>query len=259
MILAIDIGNSNIVLGTAEGGRIVRQARMATDSVKTSDQYCVELRGMLALLEAKISEIDGVILSSVVPPVQNSFKTAIRKLSGITPIVVGPGVKTGLNIQMENPSQVGGDLVVAAVAALEEYSSPVFVVDMGTATTISVIGRNRTFLGGCICPGVKISAEALSARTAQLPGISLEQPKHIIAKNTIDSMRSGLMIGAAAMIDGMLDRMEEELGESANVVATGGIAKYIVPMCKRTITYDKDLLLKGLIRLYDYNQGFTAG
>jgi len=254
MILAIDVGNTNIVLGCIDGKKIIREARMATDTLKTSDQYCVELKGILDLLEINIRGIEGVIISSVVPPVLNSFKTAILKLTGISPLVVGPGIKTGLNILLDNPALAGGDLIVGAVAALAEYKPPLLVIDMGTATTITAIDAKGNFLGGSIFPGVKISAEALSGKTAQLPAISLEAPKKAIGRNTIDCMRSGLMMGTAAMLDGMIERMEDELGSSATVVATGGIARYVIPMCRRQMIYDKDLLLKGLSILYENNK-----
>lgn len=254
MILAVDIGNSNIVLGCIQGQTIEKEARIATDLIKTSDQYCAELKNMLDLLEIPVDSIEGSIISSVVPPLLNSFKTAIRKLTGKVPLVVGPGIKTGLNILLDNPALAGGDLIVAAVAALAEYPAPMLIIDMGTATTITAIDEKKNYLGGCICPGVKISAEALSGRTAQLPAISLEAPQKAIGRNTIDSMRSGLMMGSAAMLDGMIDRMEEELGHPVTVIATGGIARFVIPMCRRKIHYDKDLLLKGLLRLYENNK-----
>lgn len=254
MILAVDIGNSNIVLGCIEDRKIKKEARIATDLIKTSDQYCAELKNMLNLLEIPVDSIEGSIISSVVPPLLNSFKTAIRKLTGKVPLVVGPGIKTGLNILLDNPALAGGDLIVAAVAALAEYPAPMLIIDMGTATTITAIDEKKNYLGGCICPGVKISAEALSGRTAQLPAISLEAPQKAIGRNTIDSMRSGLMMGSAAMLDGMIDRMEEELGHPVTVIATGGIARFVIPMCRRKIHYDKDLLLKGLLRLYENNK-----
>lgn len=254
MILAVDIGNSNIVLGCIEDRKIEKEARIATDIVKTSDQYCVELKSILDLLCVDIQRIEGAIISSVVPPVLNSFKTAIIKLTGKVPLVVGPGIKTGLNILLDNPAIAGGDLIVAAVAALAEYKPPLLIIDMGTATTITAIDSKGNYLGGCICPGVKISAEALSSKTAQLPAISLEAPKKAIGRNTIDSMRSGLMMGSAAMLDGMIERMEQELGQKTTVIATGGIARFVLPMCNREILYDKDLLLKGLTLLYENNK-----
>ena len=253
MILAVDIGNTNIVLGCIEDDKILFEARMATDLIKTSDQYCAELKTMLSLFEVSPEDIDGSIISSVVPPVLNSFKTAIRKLTGCSALVVGPGIKTGLNIRMDNPSEVGSDLIVAAVAAIAEYGAPLLLVDMGTATTITAIDESSAFVGGCICPGVKISMEALTGRTAQLPGISLDEPRCAIGKNTRDSMRSGIMLGAAAMLDGLLDRMESELGAKVTVVATGGISKFVLPLCRRKMVYDRSLMLKGLKLLYARN------
>ena len=254
MILAIDIGNSNIVIGCIENGAIQNETRIATDLVKTSDQYCFDLKNMLSLSDVPVSRLEDVIISSVVPPVLNSMRTAVLKLTGKKPFVVGPGIKTGLNILLDNPQQVGSDLIVAAVAALREYKPPLILIDMGTATTISVINKDRAYLGGCICPGVRISAEALSSRAALLPGIDLDQPRRAIGKNTTDCMRSGIMLGAACMLDGMIERMERELGERATVVATGGIARFVLPMCRREIAYDRNLLLKGLAVLYQMNR-----
>ena len=253
MILAVDIGNTNIVLGCIEDDKILFEARMATDLIKTSDQYCAELKTMLSLFEVAPENIDGSIISSVVPPVLNSFKTAIRKLTGKTCLLVGPGIRTGLNIRMDNPSEVGSDLIVAAVAGIAQYGAPLLLVDMGTATTITAIDESGAFVGGCICPGVKISMEALTGRTAQLPGISLDAPRCAIGKNTRDSMRSGIMLGAAAMLDGLLDRMEEELRAKVTVVATGGISKFVLPLCRRKMVYDRSLMLKGLKLLYTRN------
>ncbi|MBE6954572.1 MAG: type III pantothenate kinase [Ruminococcaceae bacterium] len=253
MILAIDIGNSNITIGGVEDEKIIFEARMATDRIKTSDQYSVELKNLIELFKADLNNIDGCIVASVVPPVSNSFYTAIRKVLGIQPMIVGPGIKTGLNILVDNPAQVGSDLIVAAVAALRVAKPPMAIVDMGTATTITVIDENGAFLGGSICTGVKISMEALTSRTAQLPAISLEQPKRVIGRNTVECMQSGLMVGTAAMLDGLVDRMEEELGQPLTVIATGGIARFVIPMCRREVIYERDLLLKGLAILYKNN------
>ena len=253
MILAVDIGNTNIVLGCIEDDRILFEARMATDLIKTSDQYCAELKSILGLFDAEIVRIEGSIVSSVVPPVLNSFRTAIRKLTGRDCLVVGPGIRTGLNIRMDNPAEVGSDLIVAAVAGIARYGMPLLLVDMGTATTITAVDRSGAFVGGCICPGVKISMEALTGRTAQLPGIALGEPKRAIGKNTRDCMQSGIMFGAAAMLDGLLDRMEQELGGEVNVVATGGIARFVVPLCRRKIVLDRGLMLEGLNLLYKRN------
>lgn len=254
MLLAIDIGNSNIVVGFVEQDRILKKMRMATDKIKTSDQYWMELHAMFELFSFSASQIDGVIIASVVPPVLNSIRTAIVKMLGIEPLIVGPGMKTGIDIRTDNPAQVGSDLIAGAVAASQIYPKPILIVDMGTATTISVVSKDGAFLGGSISAGVKISAEALSGKAAQLPGISVEAPKRAIGKNTIECMQSGVMLGTAAMLDGMIDRMEEELGTPASVVATGGIARYVLPLCKRKIQYDNDLLLKGLVVLYGLNR-----
>lgn len=253
MILAVDIGNSNIVLGGMEGMQIIFEARIRTDATKTSDEYCVDLKNILDIYGVKAGDLEGAIVASVVPQVLNSIKTAIRKLTGKTALVVGPGLKTGLNIKVENPSQTGADLVVGAVAALREHKSPMIVIDMGTATTMIVLDETGAFIGGAISPGVKISMDALTDRTALLPGLQLDQPKKAIGRNTIDCMRSGIMLGTACMIDGMVERMEAELGQKTTVVATGGIAKFVLPMCRTNVLYDKDLLLKGLAILYAEN------
>jgi type III pantothenate kinase len=253
MILAIDIGNTNIVLGGIVKDDITFTARLATDRIKTEDQYAVDIKNILELYQVSLENIRGVIISSVVPPVRNAVRAAAQRLTGRPPIVLGPGVKTGLNIVIDNPGQLGCDLVANAVAALKEYPMPCIIFDMGTATTISALGKQGQYLGGCIIPGVKVSLDALSAQAAQLPGISLEEPKNIIGKNTIECMRSGIINGNAAMVDGMIERMEEELGGKATVLATGGIAQCIVPHCKREVIYDENLLLKGLAYIYHKN------
>ena len=254
MILAIDIGNSHIVLGCIEDDKILFEARMATDRIKTSDQYCAELKALLDLYRVDLSKIDGTIISSVVPPVLNAITDAVRMLVDKRCMVVGPGLKTGLNIRIDNPAEVGSDLIVAAVAAMNEYGAPLIIIDMGTATTFSVIDRDKAYLGGAICPGVMISLDALSSRTAQLPAISLNTPKRVVGRNTVDCMQSGILHGAAGMLDGMIDRTEAEIGYPMTVVATGGLSKFILPLCKREIIYDEDLLIKGLNIIYKLNK-----
>jgi len=253
MILTIDIGNSNIVIGGVEGEQIVFEARLRTEATKTSDQYCVDLKILLDVYGVETTAIEGSIIASVVPQVLNSMQTAVKKLTGHTSLVVGPGLKTGLNILLENPSQTGADLVVGCVAALREHKPPMIIVDMGTATTMVVLDKNGALIGGCICPGVKISMDALTERTALLPGLQLDQPKKAIGRNTIDCMRSGIMMGSAAMLDGMIERMEQELGCKTTVIATGGIGKFVTPLCRTPMLYDKDLLVKGLVALYREN------
>ena len=253
MILTIDIGNSNIVLGGVEGDDIRFEARLRTDATKTSDEYCIDLKMILEVYGVAKQDIEGSIIASEVPQVLNSMQTAVKKLTGKAALVVGPGLKTGLNIQIENPAQTGADLVVGCVAALREHKAPMIVIDMGTATTMIVLDETGALIGGSIHPGVKISLDALTDRTALLPGLQLDQPKRAIGRNTIDCMRSGIMLGNACMLDGMIERMEAELGQKTTVVVTGGIAKFIVPMCKTPMIYDKDLLLKGLAALYRDN------
>ena len=254
MLLAIDIGNTNLVIGCMENDRILFKARIATDRLRTSDQYGVEIKNMLEAYGVQIKDIDDCIISSVVPPVFNSVKTGVIKIIGKQPMVVGPGLKTGLNIHVDVPSQVGSDRIVIAVAALAEYKAPLILMDLGTATTIEVVEPENTYLGGVIIPGVKISLDALTSRAAQLPGISLDKPKNVIGRNTVDCMRSGMIYGTAAMIDGLIDRMEEELGHSSTLVATGGMAQFITPLCKHDIILEKDLLLKGLNIIYKKNK-----
>ena len=253
MLLAIDIGNTNIVVGIIKDDDIIYEARIATDRIKTSDQYGVDIKNVLSLFYIKPEEIEDCIISSVVPPVFNSVRTGVMKVIRKEPLVVGADMETGLKINTDIPGQVGSDRIVVAVAAMAEYKPPLTLLDLGTATTIDVVDRDNSYIGGCIIPGVRISLEALTSRTAQLPGINLDKPGRVIGRNTVDCMRSGIMYGTAAQIDGMLDRMEEELGESTTVIATGGMAQFIVPLCRREIKLEKDLLLKGLNILYKKN------
>lgn len=253
MILTVDIGNSNIVIGGVRDDEILFEARLRTEATKTSDEYCLDVKSLMDVYGVDPAQVEGAIIASVVPQVLNSFQTAIKKLTGKTALVVGPGLKTGLNILLENPGQTGADLVVGSVAALREYEPPLTVIDMGTATTVSVLDKNGAYIGGAIIPGVKISMDALTDRTALLPGLQLDQPKRAIGRNTVDAMRSGIMMGTACMLDGIIERMEEELGYQTKVIATGGIAKFIIPLCRREMVYDKDLLTKGLVTLYKEN------
>ena len=253
MILTIDIGNSTITLGGVQGDEIRFECRINTDRVKTSDTYCIDLKTLFEIYGVELGTIEGVIIASVVPQVLNSVRTAIRKLLGTEPLVVGPGLKTGLNIKLENPGQMGADLVAAGVAALREHKPPLVIIDMGTATTMSVLDPEGAHLGGCVCPGLRISLEALTGRTSLLPGIQLDSPRQAIGRNTADAMRSGVMYGTAAMLDGMIDRFREETGWDFTVVATGGLAKRLVPLCRHRIVYDRHLIIKGLGALYRDN------
>ena len=253
MILTIDIGNSTITLGGVEDSEIRFECRINTDRVKTSDTYCIDLKTLFEIYGVELGTIEGVIIASVVPQVLNSVRTAIRKLLATEPLVVGPGLKTGLNIKLENPGQMGADLVAAGVAALREHKPPLVIIDMGTATTMSVLDPEGAHLGGCVCPGLRISLEALTGRTSLLPGIQLDSPRQAIGRNTADAMRSGVMYGTAAMLDGMIDRFREETGWDFTVLATGTLAERIAPLCRHEIIVDRNLIIKGLVALYREN------
>ena len=255
MILAIDIGNTNIVVGVIRDDTPLFVERISTDSGKTDLEYAVMIKTILEIHHLDAEDCEGSIISSVVPPVTATVKSALNKLLGKDPLVVGPGVKTGLNIKIENPAQLGSDLVVDAVAGIAEYPTPLLIIDMGTATTISAVDKKGTYLGGVIIPGARVALDSLSSKASQLPHISFEAPKKAIGTNTIECMKSGSVLGNACLIDGMLDRMEAELGETATIIATGGLARFIVPLCKRSIIYDDNLLLKGLNIIYKKNIG----
>lgn len=253
MLLAIDMGNTNIVIGCIQGNKTLFVERLCTDLSKTELEYAICFKTVLELYGIKGEEIDGGIISSVVPPLTNIIKEAVEKIIGKDIMVVGPGLKTGLNIQMDNPKTVGADLVVDAVAAISEYGAPLIIIDMGTATTVSVVDKDRNYIGGMIIPGIRVSMDSLVNRTSQLPRISFEAPAKIIGTNTIDCMKSGMIVGNAAMIDGIIDRMEEELGYKTTVIATGGLAKTVVSICRHEIIQDDGLLLKGLNIIYNKN------
>ena len=254
MILALDIGNTNIVIGCIDREKTYFIERLSTDRKKTELEYAVDIKTVLDIYAVTPEKIEGCIISSVVPQITNIAVLAAKKIIQTDVIVLGPGVKTGLNIKMDNPSQLGADLVADAVAGIAEYKAPMIVIDMGTATTASVIDADKNYIGGMILPGVGVSLDALTSRASQLSGISIEAPKKVIGKNTIDCMKSGVLYSNAGAIDGIIERIEEELGEKTTVIATGGLAKKIVPYCKKEIILDEDLLLKGLLVIYEKNR-----
>ncbi len=254
MILTIDIGNTNIVLGGFLGDEPSFVARLSTDTKKTEDEYAAVIRSILSIHAVEKTEIKGAIIASVVPPLNSIFKKAVRTVYGVEPILVGPGIKTGLGIHCDNPATVGADLICGCVAAHHLYGSPSLVVDMGTATKLMLVDKSGTFCGASIIPGVTIGLSALSGGTAQLPQISLEAPRSVIGKNTVDCMRSGVVYGNACLIDGMIDRFFEEAGEEMQVIATGGLSSTIIPLCKHNIRTDEHLVLKGLRILYEKNK-----
>ncbi len=253
MILAIDIGNTNIVMGCFDNNRILFRERVSTQHTATDLEYAVTIQTALAMNGLTPDHISGAIMSSVVPTVTNTFQRAIEKYCGVKPLVVGPGIKTGLSIRIDNPAQLGSDLVVDAVAGIHEYPCPMIIIDMGTATTFSVIDKNRNYLGGLITTGMSVATDALISRTSQLPRISFDPPKRVIGTNTIDCIKSGIMHGNASMIDGIVTRIEEDMGIPCTVVATGGLAPLIAPLCKTKLILDDELLLKGLMLIYNKN------
>jgi len=256
MLLAIDVGNTNIVLGGMEGDSIRFRGRVSTERGRTEDEYAALFAHLFELRGIDREDVQGAIVSSVVPELRTVMVRAVQMLCGVTPLVVGAGVKTGLNIRIDNPSQLGSDLVVGAVGALSKYPVPMLVLDFGTATTLSVLDGKGSYLGGMIMPGLRLAVGALASQTAQLPHVDLVAPKNIIGRNTIDCMNSGAIYGNAAMLDGIIQRVEEELGEPiAAVVGTGGLMKQIAPYCKRKITVDEDLMLWGLKIIYEKNKG----
>ena len=254
MILAIDVGNTNIVVGCIDDLKTYFIERLSTNRTKTELEYAVDLKNVLDIYHIKKTEIEGCIISSVVPQITNIVKLAAEKILKKNAIVLGPGLKTGLNIMMDNPGQLGADQVADAVAGISSYPVPLILIDMGTATTASVVNSKKQYVGGMILPGVGVSLDALTARASQLSGISIDAPRHVIGKNTIECMKSGVLYSNAAALDGIIDRIEEELGEKATVVATGGLAKKIVPHCKREIILDEELLLRGLLIIYEKNK-----
>ena len=255
MILAIDIGNSNVVIGCLdENNQTIKQFRMVTDLKKTEDEYASGMRTILEYNGVNCDGFDGAIICSVVPPLTEIFRTAVRDVTGHRALIVGAGLKTGLNIMIENPASLGSDLVAVSVGAMADYPLPVIVLDMGTATTITVVDDGNKFLGGAIVPGVVLSINALSSGTSLLQKVPIDAPEKCICTTTTQCMQSGAVYGNASMIDGMIERFEMELGRKATVVATGGVAAKIIPYCRREVIYDENLLLRGLGMLYKKNK-----
>ena len=253
MIFAIDVGNTNIVIGCCEGDEILFRERVSTNHTATSLEYAAIFKTAFEMNNVIPKEITGSIISSVVPAVTRNVKIAAEQLTGTQTMVVGPGIKTGLSIKIDNPAQLGSDLVVDAVAGIRNYSVPLVIIDMGTATTISVIDKNSDYLGGMIMPGVSVSHDSLINRTSQLRKVALEPPRRLIGTETVDCLKSGMIYGNAGALDGIIDRVREEIGE-CTVVATGGLAGVIIPYCRNKIIIDDDLLLKGLKVIYEKNK-----
>ncbi len=257
MILTLDIGNASITVCCVSGGKRLCRFQLSSDKNRTTDEYAAYLTLLSQSCGMELSGANGAIIASVVPQLTAVLAPAVKRCTGQTPLFVGPGIRSGLNIRMDDPTELGGDLVAAAVAAAERYPLPCIIVDMGTATAVGVIDEKRCYIGGLICPGVGLSQSSLAQSASQLPDVSLEKPKRIIGKNTRDSMQSGLIYGAAAMLDGVLDRIESELGQpAASVVVTGESAGVIVPNCRRSsILIDEDLVMYGLWCIWCRNRG----
>lgn len=253
MVLAIDIGNTHILLGCFEERKILFTELLSTNKSTTELEYAALIKSALEFNGQSPDKVDGAIISSVVPQVTGSIKAAVGRLTSTVPVVVGPGVKTGLKIKIDNPAQLGSDLVVSAVAGIKEYGVPQINIYMGAATAFSLIDEDKNFIGTSIGAGMGIAAEALSSKTSQLPNIAFEIPKKVIGTNTVDSMKSGFICQNAALVDSMIDRIEEEYGSKCIVTATGRYASLIAPLCRHKVICDKDLILKGLIEVYYKN------
>ena len=255
MILAIDIGNTNIVIGCIENESILFNERVWTNHKATDLEYAIKIKNIFEIHNINANNISGAAMSSVVPSITETVKNAVTKLVSCIPLVVGPGVKTGLKITTDNPAQLGADLVVDAVAGINYYKAPMIIIDMGTATTISVIDEDLSYTGTLIIPGMRTSLDALVSRAAQLPKVKLDPPKRVVGKNTSECMSNGIMIYTASALDGCIERIEEELKKPCTVIATGGLAGLVTPLCRNDVIFDNDLLLKGLAVIYNKNRG----
>ncbi|MBQ7504997.1 MAG: type III pantothenate kinase [Ruminococcus sp.] len=253
MLLCTDVGNTHIKLALYEKDKIILKLRVATDSKKTEDEFAANLYGVFLINGVDIKKLEGSIISSVVPKITTPFCKAIKKLTGINTIVVGPGVKSGLDLRIDNPSSLGADLLCMCVAAKELYPCPAIVIGLGTATTIVYLNENKCYCGGAITAGVNISLDALTTGGALLPSVDLDPPKKSICTNTEDCIKSGIIFGTACMLDGMIDRFNEEAGVSSTVIATGGLAPSIVGNCKNDIIINDELVLEGLKIIYHKN------
>lgn len=254
MILTIDIGNTNIVLGGFDDEKLRFISRISTNAKKTDAEYATKLKSILRLYGVDESEVSGAAISSVVPILTQTMANAIKIVFKVKAVIVGPGIKTGINLLADNPAQVGADLICACVAAAKLYTPPVLIIDMGTATKFMLVDESKSFTGVSIMPGVEISLKALTGGAAQLPQISLVPPKKLLGTNTIDCMRSGIIYGNAAMLDGMIDRIGDEVKSELTIVATGGLSRSIIPYCRHDVILDDDLILKGLLIIYNKNK-----
>ncbi len=253
MILAVDVGNTQTVLGLFREEALDGHWRVATDATLTADELRVKIGGLLALDGLEWSDIERIVLSSVVPTLTAQYEEMSLRATGSEPMVVGPGLKTGMPIRYDNPHEVGADRIVNGIAAFEAFGGPVIIIDFGTATTLDVVDSTGAYLGGAIAPGIETSAEALFARAARLAKVDLDPPTKVIGTNTRESVQAGLLLGQAAMIDGLVKRAWGEIGGECPVVATGGLAERMAPLCETIGQVDSDLTLKGLMLVYRRN------
>ena len=254
MIFVFDIGNTNIVLGVYDGDKLTQHWRIETNRFKTEDEYGMIIKSLFDHVGLKFSDIDGIIISSVVPPIMFSLERMCQKYFNIKPLVVGPGTKTGLNIKYDNPKEVGADRIVNAVAAIHEYGSPLIVVDFGTATTFCYINEHKQYMGGAIAPGINIATEALYSKAAKLPRIEIARPDGVVGKNTVSAMQSGILYGYVGQFEGIVKRMKEQSKENPKVIATGGLANLISQESNAIDIVDPFLTLKGLQLIYKKNK-----
>lgn len=256
MLLVFDVGNTNMVLGAYKGKELVSNFRLGTDKAKTSDEYGVIIRQLFEYENLSLNNVKDVIISSVVPEVMHSLENFSMKFCNKEPIIIGPGVKTGINIKYENPQQVGADRIVNAVAGFEKYGGPLILIDFGTATTFCAVSSKGEYLGGAISPGIKISSEALFQRASKLHKVEIAKPKGVIGKNTTWAMQSGIVFGYAGLVDNIVKKMMIELGsQDVKVVATGGLAPLICAETETVKIVDKFLTLEGLRIIYERNNG----
>lgn len=253
MLLVIDVGNTNIVLGLYEGDRLTNHWRLSTDRSRTADEYGILFRQLFDMGGVDFSRVSGSIVACVVPPILSTVTGMVQRYFGHEPLVVGPGLRSGMPILYENPREVGADRIVNAVAAFERYRAACIVVDLGTATTFDAINDQGQYMGGAICPGVNISAEALFMRASKLPRVDVARPERVIGRNTVSSMQSGIVFGYCGLIDGMVARIVAEYGRPMRVIATGGLAQLFAEECERIDDHDPDLTLEGLRLLYERN------